>query len=66
MEYASSPGVETGRGREGYIGDDDIIQFDAGCGAAKSILDPIDVRRKDPEYRAGFNDEATRAPLPSR
>jgi hypothetical protein len=37
--------------------------FEAGCNEAKRWLDPIDVKRADPQYRAGFNDEAKRLPL---
>jgi hypothetical protein len=35
----------------------------AGCQDAKRVLDPIDVRRADPEYRAGFSEEAKRSPF---
>ena len=34
--------------------------FAAGCQAAKRVLDPIDARRADPQYRDGFNNEAKR------
>jgi hypothetical protein len=37
--------------------------FAAGCEDAKRRLDPIDARRTDTQYRAGFNDEAARSPL---
>ncbi len=38
--------------------------FAAGCQEAKRRLDPIDDRRrKEPQYRAGFADEAKRSPL---
>jgi len=37
--------------------------FRAGCLDAKHWLDPVDARRADPQYRAGFNDEAKRNPL---
>jgi hypothetical protein len=37
--------------------------FEAGCKDAKAWLDPIDVKRADPQYKAGFNDEAKRDPL---
>jgi len=62
FDYLGSPGFEP-RGREGYIADDDLVEFGAGCQAAKSILDPIDARRADLQYRAGFNDEAQRLPI---
>jgi len=39
--------------------------FEAGCNDAKSRLDSIDVRRADPQYRAGFNDEAKQLPIPA-
>lgn len=39
--------------------------FVAGCEEAKRRLDAIDVKRADPQYRAGFNDEAKRLPLQS-
>jgi TonB family protein len=41
----------------------DKAAFVAGCQDAKGRLDPIDVRRADPQYRAGFNDEAKRLPI---
>jgi hypothetical protein len=34
------------------------MAFEAGCLDAKAHLDPIDARRADPQYTAGFNDEA--------
>jgi TonB family protein len=37
--------------------------FVAGCPDGKGRLDPIDTRRADPQYRAGFNDEAKRLPF---
>jgi TonB family protein len=37
--------------------------FIAGCQDGKGRLDPIDTRRADPQYRAGFNDEAKRLPF---
>lgn len=37
--------------------------FEAGCNDAKRILDRVDIRRTDPQYKAGFNDEAKRDPL---
>jgi hypothetical protein len=46
---------------DSFSGDEDA--FVAGCQEAKGRLDPIDVRRADPQYRAGFNDEATRLPM---
>lgn len=46
-----------------YSGDQQL--FAAGCEDAKGKLDPIDERRLDPLYRAGFSDEAQRMPLSS-
>jgi len=40
-----------------------VSLFEAGCKDAKRWLDPIDVKRADPQYKAGFNDEAKRNPL---
>jgi len=37
--------------------------FLAGCRDAKALLDPIDAKRADPNYKAGFNDEAKRNPI---
>jgi hypothetical protein len=37
--------------------------FAAGCEDAERWLDPIDARRANPQYRAGFNDEAARSPV---
>jgi hypothetical protein len=34
--------------------------FEAGCNDAKRWLDPIDRKQADPQYKAGFNDEAKR------
>src|ERR1700682_4376280 len=52
---------------EDHFGDEAdprVALFHDGCDAAKYMLDPIDVRRRaDPQYRAGFNDEAQRLPL---
>jgi hypothetical protein len=42
-----------------------VAAFKAGCLDAKNHLDPIDARRADPQYKAGFNDEAKRLPLSS-
>lgn len=36
------------------------LDFVIGCLDAKSVLDPIDARRSDAQYSAGFNDEAKR------
>jgi TonB family protein len=48
-----------------YTGDKD--RFVAGCQEAKARLDPIDVRRlSEPQYRAGFSDEAKRSPIERR
>jgi type IV secretory pathway TraG/TraD family ATPase VirD4 len=41
----------------------DAKAFAAGCENARSRLAPIDERRADPQYRAGFSDEAKRSPL---
>jgi type IV secretory pathway TraG/TraD family ATPase VirD4 len=39
-------------------------QFGAGCLASQNHLQPIDLRRNtDPQYKAGFNDQAKRSPL---
>ena len=46
---------------ENFTGDRQL--FAAGCRDAKDRLDPIDAQRADPHYRAGFNDEANRAPM---
>jgi type IV secretory pathway TraG/TraD family ATPase VirD4 len=40
-----------------------IALFAGGCRDAKEILDRIDAKRADPQYRAGFNDEAKRNPM---
>ena len=40
-----------------------VSMFEAGCTDAKRWLDPIDAKRADPQYKAGFNDEAKRDPL---
>jgi peptidoglycan hydrolase-like protein with peptidoglycan-binding domain len=48
------------------VGGADKSAFRAGCEEAKRRLDPIDDRRRtDPESRAGFNNEASIAPLKS-
>jgi hypothetical protein len=41
----------------------DRAAFAIGCEEAKRRLDPIDARRRDPQYRAGFSDEAKRLPI---
>jgi hypothetical protein len=42
----------------------DAAEFVGGCQEAKQHLDPMDAKRlADPEYRAGFNDEARRLPI---
>jgi hypothetical protein len=42
----------------------DKAAFTAGCQEAKRRLDPIDEkRRSEPQYRAGFADEAKRSPI---
>jgi type IV secretory pathway TraG/TraD family ATPase VirD4 len=46
--------------------DGDRSEFAGGCLGAKRILDPMDEKREDPDYRAGFNDEAQRVPLSSQ
>lgn len=53
--------VSCARAAANYHGDQQI--YAAGCQDAERILAPIDARRSDPEYRAGFNDEAKRSPL---
>ena len=40
-----------------------VSLFEAGCTDAKRWLDLIDAKRADPQYKAGFNDEAKRDPL---
>jgi TraM recognition site of TraD and TraG len=47
-----------GRAAEDYSGDQQ--EFIAGCQDAARVLRPIDARRADAQYRAGFNDEANR------
>jgi membrane protein implicated in regulation of membrane protease activity len=46
-----------------YAGDK--ASFVAGCLEAAARINLIDVRRANPQYRAGFNDEAKRLPLAS-
>lgn len=41
----------------------DERDFTAGCLDAKRLLDQVDANRANPQYRAGFNDEAKRSPL---
>lgn len=48
------------RAARDYSGDEQL--FVAGCAGAQRILRVIDERRADPQYRAGFNDEAQRSP----
>ena len=49
------------RAAENYSDDrQEEALFAAGCQDAKRVLDPIDARRADPQYRAGFNNEAKR------
>lgn len=43
----------------------DKVAFIAGCQEAKRRLDPIDVRRADTRYRAGFSDAAKQLPFQS-
>lgn len=60
----SAPGhVTCATAAEGYSGN--AQAFNAGCQDAKRVLDPIDARRADPQYRTGFNDEAKRFPFES-
>jgi type IV secretory pathway TraG/TraD family ATPase VirD4 len=40
-----------------------VSLFEAGCTDAKRWLDPIDAKRTDPQYKAGFNYEAGVLPL---
>ena len=42
---------------------DEKMMFSSGYLAAKSLLDPIDIRRADPQYRTGFNERAKLLPL---
>jgi len=49
------------RAADDYAGERQL--FAAGCQDAKRVLDPIDARRADAEYRAGFSEEAKRSPF---